>query len=99
MVAVPPGPARRDAAPLNSPVADRAARIDVVGLGPAGPELVTESARELMARAERLFVGTTRHPSAVLVPGASSFDHHYELEATFDAVYRSIVADLVGAAR
>jgi tetrapyrrole methylase family protein/MazG family protein len=99
MVAVPPGPARRDAAPLNGPVADRAARIDVVGLGPAGPELVTESARELMARAERLFVRTTRHPSAVLVPGASSFDHHYELEATFDAVYRSIVADLVGAAR
>ena len=74
-------------------------RIDVVGLGPAGPELVTESARTLIAGADQLFVRTTRHPSAVLVSEARSFDRHYEHEDTFDAVYRSIVADLVGAAR
>jgi tetrapyrrole methylase family protein/MazG family protein len=96
---------------VTEPVADRPAaggtpgrspnpsRIDVVGLGPAGPDLITESARALMSRAEQLFVRTTRHPSAVLVPEARSFDHHYEHEVTFDAVYRSIVADLVGAAR
>jgi tetrapyrrole methylase family protein/MazG family protein len=71
----------------------------VVGLGPAGPELVTRSAQELMAGAERLFVRTARHPSAVLAPGARSFDHHYEQEDTFDGVYRAIVTDLVDAAR
>ena len=76
-----------------------ASRIDVVGLGPAGPDLITESTRDLVARADRLFVRTTRHPSAVLAAGARSFDHHYEHEDTFDAVYRAIVADLVEAAR
>ncbi len=76
-----------------------ASRIDVVGLGPAGPDLITESTRDLMARADRLFVRTTRHPSAVLAAGARSFDRHYEHEDTFDAVYRAIVADLVEAAR
>lgn len=111
MVAVPTGPARRDGAPMTDPVADRSAaratpgpvpnpsRIDVVGLGPAGPDLVTQSARDLMAGVGRLFVRTNRHPAAVLIPKARSFDHHYEDQDTFDAVYRSIVADLVEAAR
>ena len=76
-----------------------ASRIDVVGLGPAGPDLVTESTRDLMARADRLYVRTTRHPSASLAVEARSFDHHYEHEDTFDAVYRAIVAELVEAAR
>ncbi|HEX4217754.1 MAG TPA: MazG nucleotide pyrophosphohydrolase domain-containing protein, partial [Acidimicrobiales bacterium] len=74
-------------------------RIDVVGLGPAGPEYVTQSARDLMTGAERLFIRTTRHPAAVLAPGAQSFDDYYEHEDTFDGVYRAIVTDLVEAAR
>jgi tetrapyrrole methylase family protein / MazG family protein len=84
--------------PSSGPRTQRC-RIDVVGLGPAGPELVTQSAQELMAGAERLFVRTARHPSAVLAPGARSFDHHYEQEGTFDGVYRAIVTDLVDASR
>lgn len=108
---MPAGPARRDGALVTRPLADGSdtgatagrspnpGRVDVVGLGPAGPDLVTESSRALMAGAEQLFVRTTRHPAAVLVPGARSFDHHYEHEDTFEAVYRSIVADLVDAAR
>jgi tetrapyrrole methylase family protein/MazG family protein len=80
-------------------VGSGASRIDVVGLGPAGPDLITQSARDLMAGADTLFVRTTRHPSAVLAPEARSFDPHYEHEDTFDAVYRAIVADLVDAAR
>ena len=76
-----------------------ASRIDVVGLGPAGPELITESTRDLMARADRLFVRTTRHPTARLAAEARSFDHLYEREGTLDAVYRAIVADLIEAAR
>ena len=72
-------------------------RIDVIGLGPAGPELVTTGTLELIARVEQRFVRTSRHPAAPLVNG-SSFDHHYESLDAFDAVYERIVDDLVQAA-
>jgi len=74
------------------------ARIDVVGLGPAGPELVTAGSLRLMAEAPVLFFRTRRHPAAVLHPDAPSFDHHYESADTFDEVYRSIAGDVVAAA-
>jgi len=73
-------------------------RIDVVGLGPAGPELITAGSLELLEQAPQVFLRTTRHPAAAAVPGARSFDHHYEESDTFDDVYRTIVADLVEAA-
>ena len=78
---------------------DAAARIDVVGLGPAGPELITAEALDLMARAP---AGVPAHRAATrrrpCVPGARTFDHHYESADTFDDVYRAIVDDLVAAA-
>jgi tetrapyrrole methylase family protein/MazG family protein len=73
-------------------------RIDVVGLGPAGPELITAGTLELLGTAPQVFLRTTRHPAADSVAGARSFDHHYEHSETFDDVYRAIVADLVEAA-
>jgi tetrapyrrole methylase family protein/MazG family protein len=75
-----------------------APRIDVVGLGPAGPELITAGALDLMATAGQVFVRTRRHPSAAGLDEAASFDHHYEQGDTFEDVYRSIVADLIAAA-
>jgi tetrapyrrole methylase family protein/MazG family protein len=73
-------------------------RIDVVGLGPSGPELITVETLELLEQAPQVFLRTSRHPAAVAIPGARSFDHHYEASDTFDDVYRTIVADLVEAA-
>jgi len=73
-------------------------RIDVVGLGPAGPELITVGALALLESAPTVFLRTTRHPAAAAVAGARSFDHHYERARTFDEVYRSIADDLVTAA-
>ena len=73
-------------------------RIDVVGLGPAGPELITTGAHRLMDESAALFLRTRRHPAAALHAGARSFDHHYEAADTFDGVYRAIVEDLVTAA-
>ncbi len=73
-------------------------RIDVVGLGPAGPELITVGALALLESASAIFLRTTRHPSAAAFPAARSFDHHYERAETFDEVYRSIADDLVTAA-
>jgi tetrapyrrole methylase family protein/MazG family protein len=73
-------------------------RIDVVGLGPAGPELITEEALGLIGAAPELFVRTRQHPAAAAFPDAQTFDHHYERAGTFDEVYRDIVRDLVVAA-
>ncbi len=70
-------------------------RIDVVGLGPAGPELITAEALALMEAAPTLVLRTRRHPAAERFPTADSFDHHYEAADTFETVYRSIVDDLV----
>jgi tetrapyrrole methylase family protein/MazG family protein len=75
-------------------------RIVAVGLGPGDPALVTAgtlAAIELAAPATR-YLRTAVHPSASLVAGATTFDHHYEQADTFDEVYRRIVDDLLAAA-
>ena len=70
----------------------------MVGLGPAGPELITSGALATMAGAAAVFFRTSRHPAAERFPEADSFDRHYERSRTFDQVYRAIVSDLVAAA-
>jgi tetrapyrrole methylase family protein/MazG family protein len=79
-------------------VPPRLPRVDVVGLGPAGPELITAEARALLSGPAEVVFRTRRHPAAEAFPGARSFDHHYEEGQTFDQVYRAIVADLVATA-
>jgi tetrapyrrole methylase family protein / MazG family protein len=74
-------------------------RVTVVGLGPAGAELLGPGVAETMARARRAFVRTARHPAASAFDWAGSFDHLYESADTFDEVYAGIVDDLVAAAR
>ena len=69
-------------------------RIAVVGLGPAGPDLVTEGTRARLAAAGRLVLRTRRHPAAATVD-AETFDAVYEREATLPAVYRAIVEELL----
>jgi tetrapyrrole methylase family protein / MazG family protein len=78
--------------------ARRAPRIDVVGLGPAGPELITAGTLALMTEASAVFLRTGRHPSAAGFLGADTFDRHYEQGETLDEVYLAIVTDLVSAA-
>jgi tetrapyrrole methylase family protein/MazG family protein len=77
-----------------------AGRVVAVGLGPGDPSLVTAGALAAIERvpAEARFLRTAVHPSAHLVAGAATFDHHYEAADTFDEVYRRIVDDLVAAA-
>ena len=74
-------------------------RIVVVGLGPGDPALVTAGTLASIDAVPVRFLRTARHPSAHLVPEATSLDHHYEAGDTFDDVYRSIVAELRTAAR
>ena len=75
-----------------------APRIDVVGLGPAGPDLITAGTADILAGADQVYLRTARHPAATSVVGARTFDHHYESADTFEDVYRAIVDDLVDAA-
>lgn len=73
-------------------------RVVVVGLGPAGPELVTTETVDELRAAEQVFLRTARHPAAAIAPNATTFDEVYEREGSLDAVYRRIVDDLVAAA-
>ena len=70
----------------------------VVGLGPAGPELVTQDTITAVNAVAHRYVRTTRHPSAGIVEPARSFDALYEQAASFDEVYAGIVEALVEAA-
>ncbi len=74
-------------------------RIDVVGLGPAGPELLTAETLALVEGADASFLRTTHHPAAEGLAHDGTFDHHYQVHDDFEAVYAAIVEDLVEAAR
>ncbi len=73
-------------------------RIVVVGLGPGGHDHVTDETRREIERVHHRYLRTSIHPSADLVPAATTFDHLYERADTFDDVYREIADTLVAAA-
>ncbi|MGA0878481.1 MAG: MazG family protein [Ilumatobacteraceae bacterium] len=73
--------------------------IEIVGLGPAGEEYVTEHTRRRIAAHGHRYLRTAQHPSASVVADAIALDHHYEDAATFDETYRGIVAELISAAQ
>lgn len=75
------------------------ARVIVVGLGPAGPEYVTQHTLAEIARVPHRYLRTGRHPSASLVPDATTFDDSYEAADTFADVYAEITNRLVAAAQ
>jgi tetrapyrrole methylase family protein/MazG family protein len=72
--------------------------VTVVGLGPAGPELVTRDTLDALERIPVRFVRTSRHPSASVVANATTFDHLYEAADRFADVYTAIADALVEAA-
>lgn len=74
--------------------------VTVCGLGPGDVELVTDQTKNAIAAAspEASFVRTRRHPAAVLMDHAQSFDAVYDSGDDLDSVYRQIADDLVAAA-
>ena len=72
----------------------------IVGLGPAGSELVTAATSSAIASVppSRRWLRTTRHSSAASAATAQSFDAAYEEEPTFEAVYRRIADTLLSMA-
>lgn len=75
------------------------AKVIVAGLGPAGPDLITGAVRDAIEQTSRRFVRTRRHPAAVAVESAESFDDLYDQASSFEEVYRAIVDRLVAEAR
>jgi tetrapyrrole methylase family protein/MazG family protein len=74
-------------------------QVTVVGLGPAGVELVPRAASSLLLGApDRAFLRTDRHPAAAAFGTARSFDDLYGSARGFDEVYDRIVDALVAAA-
>jgi tetrapyrrole methylase family protein/MazG family protein len=73
-------------------------RLTVVGLGPAGPELVTSETLGVIEAIPAQFVRTRRHPAASVVARAATFDPVYERAETLDEVYRTIADELIAAA-
>ncbi len=67
----------------------------VVGLGPAGPELLTAAARQQLAGAlVPVWFRTRHHPAAAALiselPASRTFDDLYESHSSFDNVYNAI---------
>jgi tetrapyrrole methylase family protein/MazG family protein len=73
-------------------------RIEIVGLGPAGEEFITDHTRQRIAAHNHRYLRTSQHPSAAIVAAAHTLDHHYERAETFAEVYQDIVEELVEAA-
>ncbi len=72
----------------------------VVGLGPAGAELVPAATLDALRGASRCLVRTARHPSAAVVDDVATgpveaLDRLYEGADTFDDVYAAIVEEVV----
>ena len=73
-------------------------RVVVVGLGPAGPDLVTRDTADLLAGDRPVWLRTARHPAAALAAGAPTFDAVYERADTFADVYAEITDRLIALA-
>ena len=72
--------------------------ITVVGLGPGGHDHVTVETLRAIEQIPHRYLRTSCHPSADLVPDATTFDHLYESADRFADVYAAIVEALVAAA-
>jgi len=64
-------------------------------LGPAGPELLTAQTLAELTSSAPVWLRTRKHPAAVEVDAAGTFDDIYETAASFDEVYTTIVDRLV----
>ena len=74
------------------------ARVVIVGLGPGPHNTVTQATLDAIERISVQFVRTKRHPTADLMPHATSFDSLYDTLPTFDEVYAAITESVVAAA-
>ncbi len=75
-----------------------AGQVTVVGLGPAGADLLTAGTVAAVDRIPVRYLRTVRHPAAEAVANAVPCDDLYDRSATLEEVYPAIVERLVAAA-
>jgi tetrapyrrole methylase family protein/MazG family protein len=76
--------------------------ITLLGLGPGNSRLLTWEARELLESISEIYLRTRQHPAVATFPASLrvfSFDDLYEQQATFEAVYASIVERVLALGR
>ncbi len=73
-------------------------RIVIVGLGPGDDSLITVGTLAVINRIPVRYLRTGQHPSAHVVPNATTFDHIYEGAPSFEDVYATIATELIAAA-
>ncbi|VAW38321.1 possible tetrapyrrole methyltransferase domain / Nucleoside triphosphate pyrophosphohydrolase MazG [hydrothermal vent metagenome] len=72
--------------------------ITVVGLGPGNGRFLTRAAWDVLRQAELVYLRTERHPAVADLPESvtrHSFDAVYDAADNFEAVYDTIVAELL----
>ncbi|MDH4207847.1 MAG: nucleoside triphosphate pyrophosphohydrolase [Anaerolineae bacterium] len=72
--------------------------ITIVGLGPGDGSLLTREAIELLQETEEIYLRTRVHPTVASLPShlrVYSFDHLYESEEEFEAVYEKIAREVL----
>lgn len=72
--------------------------ITVVGLGPGNGRFLTRAAWDILSQARVVYLRTERHPAVADLPEyvtRHSFDHIYDTADSFDAVYTTIVNELI----
>ncbi len=73
-------------------------RVTIVGLGPGPLNTLTKATLDAIENIAVQFVRTHMHPTASLLPNATSFDNLYERFETFDEVYAAIAEKVAAAA-
>jgi tetrapyrrole methylase family protein/MazG family protein len=74
-------------------------RVTIVGLGPAGADLIPPLTSAAVESASRVLARTARHPAASALPESTEFcDDLYESSGSIEAVYDAIVARVIAAA-
>lgn len=77
-------------------------QINVVGLGPGRPDLLTREAWSLLQSAKQVYCRTSEHPAVSGLPetiSIHSFDSLYDAGDDFEQVYREIVDQIVEIAK
>lgn len=72
--------------------------VRVVGLGPAGPDLMTERTRRALLDAPVARLRTWVHPAAAEFLAIQSYDDRYDAAADFEGLYAGIADDLAALA-
>ncbi|MEA2009033.1 MAG: SAM-dependent methyltransferase, partial [Chloroflexota bacterium] len=77
-------------------------KITILGLGPGDPQLLTRQVWQTLNEANEVYLRTSQHPTVDGFPAGltiHSFDHLYEKEESFDAVYDEIVNQILDLAK